>query len=382
MITRLYSHRIVTPQGFLDGYVYFENGVITAVTQDNLPFHREISYENEILCPGFIDLHVHGGNGVDFCSCAPDQVPVAADFHLRHGTTTIVPTVTSVTFDAMEKALSNIRSAKNQGLCKGTIAGVHLEGPYFSPAQCGAQNPDKLSAPKKEDYEALLANYGDILRRWSYAPELDKDLSFTKSLQRHGVIASMGHTDAIYDDCIAAFDAGCRLVTHLYSCTSTITREKGYRRLGVVETAYLLPDMDAEIIADGSHLPPELIRLIFQIKGADHLCLVTDAMQVAGTTATQSEIGGVPCIIEDGVAKLPDRSAFAGSVATTDRLLRVCVEQADLPLLDAVKMLTATPARILGIQAGNIAPGYAADFAILDDSLEITAVIAQGETVK
>jgi len=382
MITRVKSSRIVTPEGFFSGYVYFDEKSILQVTQEDLPYDQAYDFGDNYVTPGFIDMHVHGGNDADFSNpTSPQEVAVAADFHLRHGTTTIVPTITSVSYEAMCSALENIRACIENGYQKATIAGVHLEGPYFSPKQCGAQNPDKLTGPVKEEYDTLLEKYGDIICRWSYAPEVDKNQAFVKALCAKNVIPSIGHSDAIYEDCIRAFDNGCRLVTHLYSCTSTITREHGYRRLGVIETAYLLDEMDVEIIADGKHLPPELIRLICKLKGYDRVSLVTDALRLAGTTNEKSEIGGVPCIVEDGVAKLLDRSAFAGSVATTNRLLRVCVKDSGIPLLKALQMITANPARILNINAGKLQAGAKPDLVVFNEDIDILSVFTKGVLV-
>ncbi len=381
MITRVKSSRIITPNGFFDGYVYWEDGTICAVTAENLPFDKEYEYADSIVSPGFIDLHVHGGNGTDFCSTDVDGIANAAAFHLRHGTTTMLPTITSVSMEATQKALTQLETCVAQNQYPSRFFGAHLEGPYFSPKQCGAQNPDALAVPVKEQYEPLVQRFGKVMRRWSYAPELDKEGVFADFLTKNDILPSMGHSDAVYEDCLTAFENGCRMVTHLYSCTSTITRHNGYRKLGVLETAYLLDDMDVEMIADGKHLPPELIRLICKIKGYDRVCLVTDAMKVAGTSSTESEIGGVPCIIEDGVAKLRDRSAFAGSIATADRLLRVCVKDANIPLLSAVKMITETPARILGANIGKLEAGAAADLVVFDDEIQIQAVFANGKDV-
>ena len=196
------------------------------------------------------------------------------------------------------------------------------------------------------------------------------------------MVASAGHTDAIYDDLLRAMEHGCRLITHLYSCTSTITRDHGFRRLGVIETAYLCDDMDVEIICDGKHLPPELIRLIYKIKGPDHIALVTDSLSLAGTTQTHGFMQSTEFIIEDGVCKLMDRSAFAGSIATADRLVRVAVQEAGIPLPEAVKMITATPARIMHLPTkGHIAPNMDADLVILDDDVCVSAVFARGRLV-
>jgi N-acetylglucosamine-6-phosphate deacetylase len=181
-----------------------------------------------------------------------------------------------------------------------------------------------------------------------------------------------------------AMENGCSLITHLYSCTSTITRDHGFRRLGVIETAYLCDDMDVEIIADGKHLPPELIRMIIKIKGAEHVALVTDSLAIAGTDITEGVMSGTPFIVEDGVCKLADRSALAGSIATMDRLLRTMVFKADIPLMDAVRMSSETPARIMGIldRKGTLEKGKDADIVMYNKALEVQCVWSMGKIVE
>ena len=176
-----------------------------------------------------------------------------------------------------------------------------------------------------------------------------------------------------------AIENGCNIVTHLYSCTSTVTREFGFRRLGVVETALLRDDIYAEIIADGKHLPPDLIRLILKAKGVDKVALVTDSLELAGVDAKSGICGVTEYIIEDGVCKLKDRSAFAGSIATADRLVRVIRDEAGYPLTDAIKMITEVPAKILGLNKGSLAPGFDADIVVFDDNINIEKAFVMGE---
>ena len=381
MITRIKSDRIITPEGLQAGYVYFDEDKILSVTTDESPCDCTYDFTGRYVSPGFIDMHVHGGAGEDFCDTDAAGIARAANMHLRHGTTTIMPTVTSVAYDAICHSLDTLRESLASGGFLPRFGGVHLEGPYFSPEMCGAQNPENIKAPDPGEYEALLDRYGDLIRRWSYAPETDRAARFAAYLSAHGVLPSMGHSAALYEDCLAAVSAGCQLVTHLYSCTSTITRVGGFRKLGIIEAAWLLDDLSVEIIADGKHLPPELIRMIIKIKGTDRVSLVTDAIRVAGSDQTQGDIGGVQFIVEDGVAKLPDRSAFAGSIATTDRLLRVCIKEAGIPLQDAVRMISTNPARILKLNAGCIAAGYLPDIVVFDDNVVINAVFAGGKPV-
>ncbi|HCA98929.1 MAG TPA: N-acetylglucosamine-6-phosphate deacetylase, partial [Porphyromonadaceae bacterium] len=202
-----------------------------------------------------------------------------------------------------------------------------------------------------------------------------------------GIIASIAHTEAVYEEVVTAFENGYSLVTHLYSGMTGVTRRNAYRYAGVVESAYLLPNMDVEIIADGVHLPAPLLRLIYQIKGAGHIALTTDAMRGAGMPEGPSILGGkangLPVIIEDGVAKLPDRSSFAGSVATGDRLVRTMISQAGVSLPEAVRMITHTPARILGIEnsKGTIDIGKDADLVIFDNDINICETIINGKLI-
>ena len=378
---RIKSDRILLPNGIFDGYVYFENGKISDVTAVDHPIDEQYDATGYYVSPGFIDIHTHGGGGNPF-EGSVDEIVDGCNFHLQHGTTAICPTVSAAEFASMACSVDRIKQAMNDPRVKGTIIGAHLEGPYLSRKQCGAQCADFITAPQDEDYLPLLGQCSDVIARWTYAPENDADARFITALRKYGVVASAGHTDAVYSDMLSAVEHGCRLVTHLYSCTSTVTRDHGFRRLGVIESAYLMDDMFVELICDGKHLPPELIRLIYKIKGADKIALVTDSLALAGTEQTHGFMQSTEFIIEDGVCKLMDRSAFAGSIATTDRLLRVAVHEAGLPLPDAVKMLTSTPAEIMRLHSkGSIAYGMDADFAVFDDRIQIKDVFAKGVRV-
>ena len=378
---RIKSDKILLEDRIFDGYVYFENNRIVEVTEKELPCSEEYDMRGYYVSPGFIDLHTHGGGGNRFEGSA-DEIVNACNFHLAHGTTSICPTISAASFESMAKAAINVRAAMSDPRVKGTIIGAHMEGPYLSKKQAGAQCPSHITSPIEEDYLPFVEKNASAIARWTYAPENDGEERFAKTLKKYGIVASAGHTDAIYDDMLRAIENGCELITHLYSCTSTITRDHGFRRLGVIETAYLLEDMYVEIICDGKHLPPELIKLIYKIKGADRIALVTDSLALAGTDKTHGFMQGTEFIIEDGVCKLMDRSAFAGSVATADRLVRVAVKEVNIPLLDAIKMITATPAKIMKLSSkGRIAPSMDADLAIFDEDIEIKKVFVGGDPV-
>lgn len=379
MITQIKSDRIVTPQGVVDGYLYLENGKILAVGGEEQPHGAAYDFTGCTVTPGFIETHAHGGGGADFLSGDCEQVLRGCEFHLAHGTTSICPTVSAAAFPTMKQALLAIEQAMESGKCRANILGAHLEGPYLSPAQCGAQSPASITAPKPEEYEPLLAEHGKSIARWTYAPERD-DGTFVRALATHGILATAGHTDAIYDDMSRAIDGGLRMITHLYSCTSTVTRDHGFRRLGVIETAFLRDELTVELIADGKHLPLDLMRMILKIKGVERTVLTSDCLSLTGTAETEGVMNGVEYVLEDGVCKLRDRTAFAGSIATAPVLLRTALE-VGVSLTDAVNMMSRNPARLLGLRKGELTAGYDADITVLNNDLTVKAVFVGGEQV-
>ena len=375
---RIISHKILLPNCIYDGNIYIDEGKIVSVSKEEIECEKVIDLSDYYVSPGFIDIHTHGGGGYSF-SGSVDDIINAANFHFSHGTTTICPTISADDFGFMKKSVINVSNAMTDKRAKGTILGAHLEGPYLSDKQAGAQSPDCITDPIEEDYLPLLKEYKNAISRWTYAPERKGADKFEKALKQYGIVASAGHTDAILSDMSRAIDNGCFLVTHLYSCTSTITRDHGFRKLGVVETALLRDELCVELICDGKHLPKELIQLVYKIKGADKIALITDSLMLAGTSEKHGFMQRTEFIIEDGVCKLVDRSAFAGSIATSDVLLNVAVKEANIPIVDAVKMLTQTPARIMNISnKGIIEKGKDADFVVFDDDLGIQKVFANG----
>ena len=353
--------KVIEGQGVL-----VEDGKILALCE-SLPEDAEVvDLGGRYLLPGLIDLHCHGGDGFEFIDGTEESILGACQIHADHGTRVLYPTISATDYDTMVRSLEAIEACRDRMPLE--IPGVHLEGPYLAPEMCGAQDTGVIRLPDPREYEALYERFGSLIARWSYAPERDADGKFLAFLKEKGITPATAHSSAEYSHMVEALEGGNRLVTHLYSCTSTITRHGGFRHLGVIESAFLLDDIYVETIADGCHLPPELLRMIVKIKGVDRVCLVTDAIRFGGLT--RGEVGGnVPYLIEDGVAKLMDRSAFAGSIATADVLIARTVK-AGFSLPDTVRMMTETPARLMGLSSkGRIAPGFDADFTVLDRDL-------------
>ncbi|MGM9791004.1 MAG: N-acetylglucosamine-6-phosphate deacetylase [Candidatus Cryptobacteroides sp.] len=338
------------------------------------------------LSAGFIDIHLHGGGGHDFMDGTVEAFIGAARIHATHGTTAMVPTTLTCTDGELLRSFEVFRQAKADNADGARLLGLHLEGPYFSPAQSGAQDPSYLKTPTPESYLPILEASQDILR-WSVAPELEGALEFGDELAKRGILASIAHTDAVYEQVVEASRHGYSHFTHLYCAMSSVTRRNAFRRAGAVEAAYLLDDTTVEIIADGVHLPAPLLQFVYRFKGPDKIALCTDSMRAAGMPDGEYLLGslekGQTVIVEDGVAKLPDRSAFAGSVATADRLVRTMVRMAGVPLEDAVKMMTLTPARIMHLdsQMGSLEAGKNADLVIFDKDINVLYTIIAAKTI-
>ncbi len=378
---RIKSDKIIVDGGLTDGYLYLQEGKIVAVTKAERAAEEQYDFTGSYVCAGFIDLHTHGAGGHPFINGSVEDVIEGCNYHLAHGTTTILPTVSAGPFANMKKAVENIHLARKDERAKGNIHGAHLEGPYLSAEQCGAQCPTFITPPKKEDYESLIEEFGDSVARWTYAPENDENGAFCKYLTNRGVLVSIGHSNAKYPDVKQGIENGASLITHLYSCTSTVTRDHGFRSLGVIESAFLCDELYVEIIADGKHLPPDLVKMIVKVKGADKVALITDSLEIAGTDITEGEMSGTPFIVEDGVCKLKDRSAFAGSVATADRLIQVMTKECGFEVAAAVEMLTKVPAEILKVKKGSLQAGYDADIVVFNQEITVSDVFVGGKKI-
>lgn len=377
--------RLILPDGVREGSLLMEGGKIAALDPETAEGARIVDGGGSYLAPGLIEIHSHGAGGSDFMDGTLEDILTASRMHLRHGVTTLLPTTLTSTPEELFATIALFKEAQAVREGMPYLHGLHLEGPYFSMAQRGAQDPKYIKNPDPEEYNLVLERAQGAVKRWSVAVELPGAMEMGDVLAKHGVLPSIGHSDAQLKHVEEAVKHGYSHVTHLYSGMSTITREQGFRKLGVLESAYVLDELTVEVIADGCHLPPELLRFVWRVKGRENTCLVTDSMRCAGQDVSESIVGsrknGQRAIVEDGVAKLPDRTAFAASIASADDLLRVMWKKAGIPLEDCVYMMTASPARILKLddRKGTLMPGYDADIVLMDDQLHPVAVYVMGE---
>ena len=381
MLKQIINGRILTPQGWLEGgSIIVEGNKIKAVANTDLPIEgaEVLDAKGCHVVPGGIEMHVHGGGGRDFMEGTEEAFRVAVQAHLEYGTTSIFPTLSSSTVPMIEQAMETCDKLMAEP--DSPILGLHLEGPYFNPKQAGAQIPEWIKSPVPEEYEPLLKN-SPCLKRWDEAPELPGSIEFIKCCCQHGVLPSIGHTRAKYDEVHAANEAGMTHATHFYNAMPVVYKNREFKETGTVESIFAEENMTVEMIADGIHVPPVMLRMIYQIKGVERTALVTDSLACA---ATHGDAAFDPrVILEDGVCKLADRSALAGSIATMDRLIRTCVQQAGIPLEDACRMASETPAKIMKVydRKGSLEAGKDADIIMLDPNLELTYVMQMGHEV-
>ena len=382
MLTQIYNGHILTPQGWITGgSLLMDEGRIVEIRKNS---HLEPRAQEHIdaggnhVVPGGIELHCHGGGGSDFMEGTEEAFRTAVTTHLKHGTTAIYPTLSSSTLPMIEDAARTCTKLMDDPLTP--IMGLHLEGPYFNPMKAGAQMPEIIRDPNPKEYHYLVEEYACI-KRWDSAPELPGAIGMGRYLVNKGVVAAIAHTIAEYDDVLAAYEAGYSHATHFYNAMPGFHNVREFKHAGTVEAIYLMEDMTVEMITDGVHVPPTLLKLIYHIKGVERTALVTDALAVAASDSTKAFDPRV--IIEDGVCKLADRSALAGSIATMDRLIRTAVKLADIPLQDASRMASETPARIMGIydRKGSLQRGKDADVLILDDEVNLLSVYSMGNLV-
>ena len=368
--------------------VLIEDGKITAIDETISASAPTLDLAGDYLFPGFVDVHIHGGGGADFMDATVDAFETAVKAHLQRGTTTLVPTAMTATRQELLAFLDAFLAFRATSPYGSHTPGVHLEGPYFSGADSkskGAQKGDVLRPIDMEEVELLIkAGKGRILR-WDAAPELAHSAEFAARLKQEGILCAAAHTDATGVEAQAGFEAGFSHVTHFYNACTAYKKRDQLVTAGIVEAAYLDDAVTVELICDGKHIPKHCLHLALKIKGADKVLGITDATRLACTDAKNGKLGsltnGTEVIVDDGVAKLPDMTSFAGSICTMDRALRVLCVDYEIDCVTAAKMLSTTPASHIGMSdaIGTIAPGKNADLVRVTPDFTVKTVIKNGK---
>ena len=389
MKTLIQNGPVVTPHRILPmGGVLVEDGTILEVLEHpvtELPSNiKVIDAAGRIISPGFVDIHVHGGGGLEVMGASPDEINKICLAHSRYGTTSMLPTTLAAPIEDICLAIDNINAASKKNI-GADILGAHLEGPYFAQSQRGAQAPEYIITPDEENTNRLLDRW-DGVRMMGAAPEIPGGMSLGLELKKRGITASIAHSDATFEDVEKAMEHGYTDVTHIYSGCSNVHRVNAYRIAGVVEAGLYFDNLTTQVIADGKHLPPSLLRFIYKCKGADKIALISDGLGPSaadipeGTVYTQGN--GMEIVLDDGVMKLMDRTSFAGSCATMSRLVLNMIQLAGVPLVEAVKMASLTPASVIGAwKKGCLAPGFDADIILFDEKINVSMVMVKGKVV-
>lgn len=377
---KIIGGKVFTPSGARKATVIIKDGLISEITGDSveIPDAEVIDAKGMNVVPGGIDIHIHGGGGHEFIEGTEEAFRTAVQAHAYYGMTSILPTLPACPASTMTESVRICEKLMSDP--DSPILGLHFEGPYLNPKKVGAIIPEYVTPPIRGDYESILDGT-KIVRRWDAAPELPEVEEFGRSLVNHGVLASIAHTVAEFPDVRKAFEAGFTHATHFYNAMTSVHNVREYKHEGTVESVYAIPEMTVEVIADGKHIPPVILRLIWMIKGADRTALVTDAL---GCSAGGSDrIFDPRVVIHDGVCKLSDHSALAGSIATMDRLVGTAVE-AGIPFGDAVRMSSETPARIIGAndRKGSLEKGKDADIVFYDNDIELKFVMRKGQVLR
>ena len=377
--------RIITPQEILEGAaIVVENGLIAQIVPNDFDSgeYEIIDATGLYVSPGFIDIHVHGGNGSDTMDGTVEDILNITNFHTAGGTTSMLPTTASDSLERLIGAIKAAREAKSTKDVGARILGLHLEGPYFNLSKKGCHMERFVRNPETEEYRQLL-EHDDMIRSMTLAPEIPGAMQLIKKLNEHGIVASCGHSEANYTQMVEAVSQGVKHTTHLYCAMSGIIREGAKRQGGIVESSLLMDELTTEVIADGKHLPPELIKLAIKCKTTDGVSIVTDAMRGAGMPDGVYTFGakdGTEAIVKNGEAKMPDGSGYASGVVRMNDMIKVMRDVVRVPLEDAVKMASLTPARILGVddKLGSIEVGKQGDIVLLDEELNVEKTIVGG----
>ena len=381
---------VITEQGLLcETDIRITDGTIVEIGKNLAATDGEVLDATGLfVSPGFIDIHTHGGGGGDFMDCEEGAYMDALSFHAKNGTTSVFATSVTAPVSQTVDMINYCRSYLSREDLPCRILGVHLEGPYLSLKNKGAQHESHLRVPARDDYSFILEN-SDVVKRVTIAPELDGAPEMIREMAERDIVVSGGHDDARYGDVVAAMDAGMTHTTHHWCAMSLVAMRDGVRDIGLVEAGLLHKELTIEVIADNHHITPEMIRLMYQAKGADGMCAVSDSLRAGGmpvgdtlyTLGVKTDPDAMKFIVSKGVARLPDGSRYAGSIQPLAQMLKNIVVDAKIPLVDGVKMVSTTPAKVMGVDdmLGSIEVGKKADLCLFDDEINICRTIVGGK---
>lgn len=376
---------VLLDQVLEDGWILIQNGLIAAYgsSQDAIPEWSQSveqqSFNGFYVAPGFIDIHVHGGANFDFMNATEESLDAITRFHMRNGTTAMLATTVTASREQLTDVLSGVAAYKRKPMPYAQIIGVHLEGPFVNPIWKGAQNDSFMINPQIKWLEDWIENFPELVKIQTIAPELEGAIPYISLLHKNGIVAACGHTDASFDDVQHALTAGLSHAVHAFNAM----RPLHHREPGVVGAVMFNSNITAEIIADGQHVHPAAIRILIQVKGVDRVVLITDAMAATGMPDGEYELGDLPVIVHNEIARLKEGGSLAGSTLTMIKGFQYLIHEVGLSIIEASRMASLNPAKVIGIsdRYGSIEVGKRADLLLLDGELQIQSVLIEGEFV-
>ena len=382
-LIQIVNGKVITPQGVdRQARLVLKAGRIVEITreQGGVEGAKTIDAQGAYVAPGCIDTHLHGGDGHDFTEATPEAFRAIAYAHATQGVTTLYPTLAVAPTTVFRQAIKACETVVSQPYEGARIEGLHLEGNYINPLLKGGQDERFIQLPDPAEYQELLESTC-LIKRWTAAPELPGALEFARYAHSKGILVSLGHTAADYPTVKRAYEAGFTHATHFYNAMSGVHKQREYKHEGTIESVYLVPEMTVELVADGIHVPPAILRLVCAFKGIDRISLISDAMAAAACLRPEHLRLDPRMIVEDGVCKLADRSALTGSIASGIRLIQVMAEKAEIPVADCVRMAATNPARLMGIddRKGSIERGKDADLILFDENFHLHSVWIGGK---
>jgi len=379
----LVNGRIVLPDQVVTGQAVVIDGTKIAgmVASGELGDDVErVDVNGRFITPGLIDIHTHGALGHTFNEPAATAFDIITAENVRRGVTSLLATTATAPIPDLVACLEFTRQWMAETHDGAQVLGVHVEGPYFNVAQAGAQDPANIRNPDDGTVDQLLAHH-DVIRQFTYAPELPGAVELTRRLVELRIVPAAGHSSAKEEDVVAAIKAGLRHIIHIWSAQSTTIRDGPWRKPGLLEVSLAYDNLTVEMITDNKHLPPTLMKLAYKCIGPDRLCIISDATSGAGLPeGSRFRMGELEYEVHDGVGMMFDRSCFAGSSTLLNEMIPVLTKHVGVPLPEAVRMASLTPARVIGIadRKGSLAAGKDADIAIFNDDFTAWRVLING----
>lgn len=373
---KIRSERVYLDNRFAPACLTIENGRITAITDEK---DADQDYGDLRIVPGFIDVHCHGAYGFDTNYADPEGLRMWASKIVSDGVTSFLPTTVTEMTDVLMKAVRNVADVVKEGYDGAHILGIHLEGPYLNVERKGAQPPEAIVKGTPESFAKLQKEADGLIRIITLAPECDENHALIHYCAEHGVVASMGHSSATFDQAVSGFRDGAKSITHTFNAMTGLH----HREPGLAGAALRMHDQYSEIICDCHHVNADVLNIFFTCKDEDKAVMITDSLMCKGLPAgTKFIFGGHPChVAEDGLAYLDENGGIAGSTLHTNIGLKNLVTKAGVPFSKAIRSCTSNPADLIGFGdvKGRIRYGYDADLCVLKDDYSVAATYVSGE---